>query len=205
MLNRIRKYIKYRPIKNFVKIEGWLSFLEGHTLYSTAKKVGKDASIVEIGSWQGKSTYCMARGLQAGAKIYAIDPFNSDGEEDSKKDYIELSEGKDLLSVFQNNLKGYEDHIEVKKGYSNDFVNEINDIDFLFIDGDHSIEGCSYDFENYIPKVKNYGYVAIHDYYPDRKELGPTHVVEQIAGKDESIKTIGVFDTLWLGQKIENA
>ena len=37
------------------------------------------------------------------------------------------------------------------------------DIDFLFIDGDHSYEGVSRDFELWYPKVRKGGLVALHD------------------------------------------
>jgi len=35
--------------------------------------------------------------------------------------------------------------------------------DFLFIDGDHSYEGCKLDYENYNPAVKSGGIIAFHD------------------------------------------
>lgn len=37
-------------------------------------------------------------------------------------------------------------------------------IDFLFIDGDHSVAGATGDFENWLPHVKKGGIVAVHDY-----------------------------------------
>ena len=37
------------------------------------------------------------------------------------------------------------------------------DVDFLFIDGDHSYEGVKKDFEMYSPLVKNGGIIAFHD------------------------------------------
>lgn len=37
------------------------------------------------------------------------------------------------------------------------------EVDWLFIDGDHSYEGCKSDFENYGPLVRPGGIIAIHD------------------------------------------
>lgn len=48
------------------------------------KKTKRNSKILEIGSWKGKSTFCLAKGLKNG-KICAIDPFNADGEEGSKE------------------------------------------------------------------------------------------------------------------------
>ncbi len=57
-------------------IGGWLTEQEGIFLYNTAKKIKAHNTIVEIGSWKGKSTICLGRGSQDGnrAKIFAIDP-----------------------------------------------------------------------------------------------------------------------------------
>jgi hypothetical protein len=88
------------------------------------------------------------------------------------------------------------------KGYSKDFVSKIDKINFLFIDGDHSIEGASYDFENYSPKVVKGGLIAFHDYDANRPNFGPTWVIENKVKKSKDFEQVGVYDTLWLGRKI---
>jgi predicted O-methyltransferase YrrM len=40
-------------------------------------------------------------------------------------------------------------------------------LDFLFIDGDHSLAGVKSDFEMYSPLVRPGGFVAFHDIVPD--------------------------------------
>ena len=44
------------------------------------------------------------------------------------------------------------------------------DIDFLFIDGDHSYEGVKKDFEMYSPLVGSGGIIALHDIVPGPPE-----------------------------------
>jgi predicted O-methyltransferase YrrM len=46
------------------------------------------------------------------------------------------------------------------------------EIDFLFIDGDHTYEGVKMDFEMYSPLVKRAGIVAFHDIVPHPSETG---------------------------------
>jgi predicted O-methyltransferase YrrM len=46
------------------------------------------------------------------------------------------------------------------------------EIDFLFIDGDHTYEGVKRDFEMYSPLVKKVGIVAFHDIVPHPYETG---------------------------------
>jgi cephalosporin hydroxylase len=41
-------------------------------------------------------------------------------------------------------------------------------LDFLFIDGDHSYAGVRADFETYAPLVRSGGLIALHDILPDR-------------------------------------
>jgi len=50
-------------------------------------------------------------------------------------------------------------------------------LDFLFIDGDHSYDGVKQDFEMYAPLVRPGGIVAFHDIIPDFKTRynTPTH------------------------------
>lgn len=44
-----------------------------------------------------------------------------------------------------------------------DLIDKLQQIDFLFIDGDHTHEGVKKDFEMYSPFVKKNGIVAFHD------------------------------------------
>lgn len=44
-----------------------------------------------------------------------------------------------------------------------EIISQVDDIDFLFIDGDHSYEGVSQDFHLWVPKVRKGGLIALHD------------------------------------------
>src|SRR5262245_50657394 len=57
-------------------IEGWLHPKEGRLLFNLARQCTGRGVIVEIGSWKGKSTICLAGGSLAGSriKVHAIDP-----------------------------------------------------------------------------------------------------------------------------------
>ena len=45
-------------------------------------------------------------------------------------------------------------------------------LDFLFIDGDHSLAGVKSDFQMYCPLVRSGGFVAFHDIVPDNQMRG---------------------------------
>ncbi len=193
-----------KTIAKFRNLEGWLSDNEALGLYTIAHKLGRNSAVVEIGSWQGKSTYCIAKGLRNG-RVYAIDPFNADAGQDvdSENEYKEKKGNEDLLENFTRNMTdlGVMEKIEVKKGYSYDFPKDFTAIDFLFIDGDHSIAGCTADFELYSPKIAPGGFIAFHDFYEERNELGPTYVINNIISKRTDFRFYKQYDTLWVARK----
>jgi MMP 1-O-methyltransferase len=212
MMKRIYNYVynfRYnkilKSISQYTNIQGWLSEKEAYGLYNIATKLSINAKIVEIGSWKGKSTYCLAKGLKSGV-IYAIDPFNADGEVGSSEEYSRKKGTKPLLNEFIAKMKFLNvlDKISILKGYSNEYVDYIDKIDFLFIDGDHSIEGCNFDFEKYAPKLKKGGYLAFHDYYSDRNELGPTWVIKNKVAANKAYKFVNIYDSLWVAKKIRD-
>lgn len=206
--NRIYNYRYNKIVKriyNYKDIQGWLSEKEAYGLYNFASKLNKNSNIVEIGSWKGKSTFCLAMGLRKGI-IYAIDPFNADGEPGSQLEYSYKMGQAPLLEEFISMMKTLNvlDKINILKGYSFEYVNYINKIDFLFIDGDHSIEGCNYDFEKYGPKLKKGGYLAFHDYYPNRADLGPTWVIHNKVLKSNLYEFVISYDSLWVAKKVKD-
>lgn len=194
-----------KKIDGFHKLDGWLTDNEAIGLYNIAHMLPRKSIVVEIGSWQGKSTYCIAKGLSAG-KVYAIDPFNADAGFDvgSEQEYQRKKGDKDLLQSFCENMEQLKvlDKIIIKKGYSHEFAEDFDSIDFLFIDGDHSIKGCTTDFNLYSPKISKGGFVAFHDYYEDRNNLGPTYVIKNTVSKSTEFKFFKQFDTLWVAKKI---
>jgi predicted O-methyltransferase YrrM len=46
-----------------------------------------------------------------------------------------------------------------------DEVDIEGDLDLVFIDGDHSFEGCRADVERFAPRVRPGGYFILHDYF----------------------------------------
>jgi len=201
IIDKIRKYEMDKIISNYTSIEGWLTQNEALGLYHIAKKIRKNGVVLEIGSWKGKSTNCIAQGVKKG-KVFAIDPFNCDGDPDSQATYKENKGKRPLLKQFKENLTrlGVEEKVFPLVGYSKDFVknSNLNSIDFLFIDGDHSKKECELDFSNYSHKVKRGGFIAFHDYDPERLALGPTWVINNHVIKSSRYKFYGRFDSLWV-------
>lgn len=204
LFQKIRKVYIYRRVKPFLSIEGWLSAIEAIQLYRFASMLKRDAVIVEIGSWKGKSTFCLAKGLHSGT-IYAIDPFDAAGEPGSAELYLNQKGEAPLIDQFHNNMKrlGVLKKIETCAGYSHQFAGRFTSIDFLFIDGDHSVEGCEKDYTLFSPALVPGGFIAFHDHDPARKDLGPTWVIEHHVLPSGNFAFIGKYDSLWVAQRVK--
>ncbi len=203
MIQKIhRKIIAFR-IRNHQTVEGFLAPLEAIGLYKYASRLGPDANIVEIGSWKGKSTYCLAIGLAKGT-VFAIDPFDASGEQGSAQTYDRMKGEQPLLDQFKHNMKtlGVLDKIHVLQGFSKEFIGKVNTIDLLFIDGNHSIEACQFDYEQYAPNLNIGGFLLFHDFNPTRKELGPTWVIENLVIPSQQYEFCELIGSLWIGKKI---
>ena len=92
--------------------------------------------------------------------LYLIDPYTH---------YTGIS-GRDRYDpiwkeVAHRYLKDYEDKIIWVEGFSWDVVDSIpNELDFVYVDGDHKREGIKRDLKLYYPKVRDGGLFAGHDY-----------------------------------------
>ena len=210
MVRKIRNHLYRRKyfnalgkIAEFRNIEGWLTDREAYGLYNIARKLSRNCKVVEIGSWKGKSTFCIAKGIRKGT-IYAIDPFNADGEDESKGIYSASAGSVPLIDQFRKNLSDIPPTVRIEplEGYSSNFRDRIDSFNMLFIDGDHSFEGCLADYQNYAGKLEKGGFLVFHDYDPVRKDLGPTRVIEEYIINDPQFRHYRNYDSLWVGQKL---
>jgi predicted O-methyltransferase YrrM len=153
------------------KIEGWFTYNE---LYQEIVNNSSNNSVfIEIGTWKGQSTVFMAEKIKESSKhikFYAIDTF--EGSDEHKNELVILN--KTLYKEYLKNIEPVKDYIITIKGNSNkvheQFKNE--SIDFIFIDGDHTLKGITSDLKNWYPKIKSNGIIAGHDYlYPDIKSV----------------------------------
>lgn len=143
------KYLQSESERFPFEIDGWLSPNEGAKLAELAK--GK--RVLEIGSYCGLSTVCLAR---TASQVVAVDPH--DGRATPRP--------KDTRAEFLSNLVRYGVNERVAVHPSLDDVT--GPFDLAFIDGDHSIDAVRSDYRRIVPMLAPDGLIAFHDYrdYP---------------------------------------
>jgi predicted O-methyltransferase YrrM len=145
-------------------VPGWLTDEEGEALYELARGCSGRGAIVEIGSWKGKSTICLGLGSRAGnaAPIFAIDPH---------ADY--------RFGDFQANVRraGIVELVTPIASLSQAAAADFHEpIELLFVDGSHEESLVREDFDKWVPKVVDGGWVAFHD---TTWTAGPRRVVDE--------------------------
>ena len=152
------KFIYFHGFSGF-KIFTHLTWQERIILYRLADQFMQPSCIVEIGSYLGASAYFLASGIlktKVHSKLYCVDTWLNDG----------MFEGKrDTWQEFNANVSNFKEIIIACRGKSEDISKTFSEpIDMLFIDGDHSYQGCKSDADNWLPFLRSDGIVIFHDY-----------------------------------------
>lgn len=117
-------------------------------------------NILEIGSFYGGTFFVMCKLSSFNGKKISIDYPVYGGQEDALKQ-----------RRTHEKMKGFskDTHVLVADSHQQSTLELLKtilngeELDFIFIDGDHSYEGVKKDFEMYSPFLKDGGYVAFHD------------------------------------------
>ena len=143
-------------------VDGWLHPKEARLLFRLASQCKGQGAIVEIGSWKGKSTICLARGSITGGKapIHAIDPHTGSPEHSREFGVVWT------FDEFRRNIDraGVTEMVTPHVDYSDAVARTFDEpVELIFIDGLHEYEGVKIDFDSWFNKVIDHGTMAFHD------------------------------------------
>lgn len=151
-------------------------------------------NIIEIGSYAGESSVVFAEQFP-NANIICIDPWKS-GYDD--KDSASHSNFSEVEAAFDKRTFDYINIFKFK-GTIDDFKNMpfFDNVDMVYIDGNHSYEGVSHD----IKTCRRIPIICGHDFVPDEAVLrihphieGVRKAVEELLGFPHKI----FKDTSWI-------
>jgi Methyltransferase domain len=166
-------YVAFRLVWRYIgKVEGWLFGGQERWLFDQARMLRNGARILEIGSYKGRSTICLALGCIGTSKhVFALDRWQGvyDDIEDSKALRDEFDEGFFDLFWKENIVASGMDDIVTPLAGDFSAIAKIwrAPIDMIFIDGSHTFESVISDFNNFFPYVVPGGLMAFHDVSSD--------------------------------------
>ena len=152
-------------------VDGWCN--DPYAITKLIAECPDNGTFVEIGCWQGKSSIHAAKQARLtgkNIKVYSVDTFEGTKDEKYHQQHINKLD-KSLYEMALENIKKHNvenivtliknDSVEASK----DFV--LQGVDVVFIDGDHSYQGCKRDIEAWWSKLKQGGIMAGDDYAPE--------------------------------------
>jgi predicted O-methyltransferase YrrM len=148
-------------------MQGWLRPEQARRLWDLARGVPELGTIVEIGSFHGKSTVALASSVTDSASVYAIDPHAGNDREPGQWDG-ETAEGQADHDAFFENItaNGVVDRVTYVREFSQDAHDLVpGDIDLLYVDGAHGYAPAMSDITRWGGRVTPGGAMAIHDVY----------------------------------------
>ncbi len=143
-------------------VPGWLTAAEGTSLFEAARGVCCADAIVEIGSFKGRSTLCLASGARSGhgARVFAIDPHQGNREHrrqfgpiDTSSDFVRNIEAAGLANIVA----------PVRDSSVNVAARFDRPVSLLFVDGDHRLSAMREDLGRWLPFVRDGGTIGVHD------------------------------------------
>jgi predicted O-methyltransferase YrrM len=152
-------------LRDVAAVRGWLTDEQALRLWARAAALVPPALIVEIGSFQGRSTIVLARAAASGVDVVAIDPHagNDRGPQEIEGFATEAAHDN---AVFERNLAdaGVRDRVRhVRKPSADAHADVSGQIDLLYIDGAHRFGPARDDILRWGRRVRPGGTMLIHD------------------------------------------
>lgn len=152
-------------LESLRNVEGWLTPDQARVLWERSREVAPGERIVEIGSFQGRSTIVLATAAAPGVEIVAIDPHGGTDRGPQELRGHE-AEARQDHEAFHANLAahGLDEQVRHVRRFSDEALAEVEgEIALLYIDGAHRWGPASRDITRWGARVRPGGVMLIHD------------------------------------------
>ena len=177
MTGDVRVEIPADLLRAIRSAKGFMPEDEGAELFRTAVEYGSKGAVLEIGTYCGLSTlYLAGAARETGGVVVTVDHHRGSEEHQPGWEYhdpwlVDPRTGViDTLPEFRATIRGagLEDHVVAVVG-SSPAVAALwrTPLGMAFIDGGHTDEAATADYEGWAPWVIQGGALVIHDVFPD--------------------------------------
>ncbi len=146
-------------------VDGWMTAAPLERLWDATADAPAGATVVEIGSFHGRSAIVLALGAPAGARVWAIDPHaGSDRGPGEIRGAFDTGE-RDKVT-FHANLAaaGVAERVEHVRRFSDMAHEDVpGEIDLLHVDGAHRYAPARDDIAGWGARVRPDGRMLVHD------------------------------------------
>jgi SAM-dependent methyltransferase len=145
-------------------VEGWLTDAQSERLRARAAAV-RSGTVVEIGSFRGRSTIVLAAAAGPGAEVVAIDP-HAGGDRGPREIAPEPERGEQDHAAFHANLAaaGLDARVRHVRRPSAAALGEVaGDVALLYVDGAHRLGPARADLARWGARVAPGGAMLVHD------------------------------------------
>lgn len=146
-------------------VEGWLTDSQARRLHARAAAVPDGGTIVEIGSFRGRSAIVLALGAAAAVEVVAIDP-HAGSDRGPQEIAADPALGADDHGAFLANLAGagvLERVRHVRKPSGEALRDVAGDVALLYVDGAHRFGPARDDLARWGARVAPGGAMLVHD------------------------------------------
>lgn len=148
-------------------VPGWLRAEQARRLWDAAGRVPEGGQIVEIGSYQGRSTIVLGRAAADSVPVVSIDPHAGNDRAptvwegspaDGRRDHLAFNE-----HLRAHGVAGHVRHVCSSSSSAHKHV--AGEIDLLYVDGSHRYRDVLGDLRRWGSRVRDGGSMFVHDSY----------------------------------------
>jgi len=146
-------------------VDGWMTPGQASTLYDSAVRCPDGSQVVEIGSFQGRSTIVLAMAADPSVQVIAIDPHAGNDRGPQQIDGY-ADEADSDHAIFNKNLAdaGVAGRVRHLRMFSDDAHTEVaGELGVLYVDGAHRYAPARADIVSWGARVEDGGTLLIHD------------------------------------------
>ena len=154
-MNTTEQVIRESIVQSNTRFELWIHFLQ----------TMKVENMVELGVYQGDFASLILKECDSIKKYYMLDPWRHLDNWNKP-----ANKNNDIFEQYLSETKARTDFAEKKRiilqGKTTEVVDKIsdNELDFAYIDGDHTLKGIAIDLIRLFPKIRDGGWIGGDDF-----------------------------------------